>query len=343
MDSATPRCYAARVWGRIALSAMLESLPWVAGRQELGMKNKRRSLLFTLALAALIGLLGAHVGARSASAEGIGTINCLGGSTGLDDCTITLTATIASGGSFTATLNNPSADILACNTIPIGGSCTTTSTTVTFTCPNGCAAGTTYRDVVQLSSGSGAAQTFTANGTTTASTSVTSVAFPNSATAVYPLSASVGSGTCVTPFGAVVACGAGVIGVGGSCFTQGLIVPCSGLSSFGLNSNCFVTTNLGSFNLCTTNAFAGTSSSCISQSLVGLVNTCTGFNNAGCSALSPTGIIVNICGFQQFTTSSATFGFPQFTTPFGNFGFGVNGACIQTLQTLSGPVTVQVC
>ena len=294
------------------------------------MDQKRRLIVFTLALAAAFGLIGMRGGVGPVAADGVATVSCVGGSTGLNDCTITLTTAIAPGGTFTGTLSNSAAIFLACNTIPVGGPCSSTSSTVTFNCPSGCSSGMTFRDVVQLSSGSGSSQSFTANGATA------SVTFPNPATAVFPLPASASSGSCITPFGAVVACGSGVIGAGSSCFTQGLVVPCSTLSSLG--ANCLVATSFGSFNLCNTNAFANTSPSCITQSLVGLVNVCNGFNNTGCNAISPTGIVVNLCGFQPFTTPAAA-QFSQFT----NFGFGLNGACIQTLQTLSGPVTVQVC
>jgi hypothetical protein len=296
----------------------------------------RRWLILTLALVAVVGVLGTRFGAGAASADGVATVNCSGGSLGLNDCTITLSTSILAGGSFTATLQNGNATFIACNTIPVGGSCSMTATTVTFTCPNGCAAGTTYRDVVQLSSGSGTSQSFTASGVTgTAST----VSFPNVASAVFPVPAGVGAGACVTPFGVVVACGSGVIGFGGSCFTQGLIVPCGSLPFTPLTSNCLVGTNFGSFNVCnTTTPFVGVSPSCVQQSVVGIVNVCGGFNTAGCNGISPTGIIVNTCGFQPFTTPFTGVG-----VGINPFGFGINGACIQTLQTLSGPVTVQVC
>ena len=130
------------------------------------MGNRRTWLLVALAL--LIGgsLTGKFVQPGVASAQVATEVSCQGGSVGLDDCWIVLNTAVPPGGSFTVSLTNPDATFVECNTIPQGGTCNVGTSAVTFACPQGCAVGSNYRDVVQLTGGSGTSQALSLSATT---------------------------------------------------------------------------------------------------------------------------------------------------------------------------------
>lgn len=286
--------------------------------------NKKLSLF---ALVTCLVLVSAVLSASSAFADqSIASVACTGSAPGLADCTITLSTAIAPGGSLTATVTDSGAQLLACNTLPPGGPCTLTPTTATFACASGCTAGSTYRDVVQLLQGSGQDQSFTASGALIALASI-----PNPSTAVYPVPATPVSSLCFTPQGVSISCGGSGLFSNSGCFAQGLLISCAGTPFFA--STCLSSGPFGAFNSCANTSLIGLTSGCLTPSFGGLVDLCGGafspFPSQGCVVLSPTGVTVNLCGFQQFTTTA---------------NLGLLGAnCVTTVSTLSGPVEVQVC
>jgi hypothetical protein len=116
-------------------------------------------------VAAVLALLAGVARTSSVLAQPNYSVSCTGNGPGLSDCTITLKSAIDIDSSFTVNLQNANGTIIWCNTLPSGGQCTFTNTSVTFDCTEGCAAGRQYRDVVQLSSGSGEGQTVSESNT----------------------------------------------------------------------------------------------------------------------------------------------------------------------------------
>jgi hypothetical protein len=118
-----------------------------------------------LVLAVILALLTGAAHTATVSAQPNYSVSCSGNGPGLSDCTITLQSAIDIDSSFSVSLQTPNGTIIGCNTIPSGGQCSFTNTSVTFGCTEGCAAGSQYRDVVQLSSGSGDDQSLAASNT----------------------------------------------------------------------------------------------------------------------------------------------------------------------------------
>lgn len=101
----------------------------------------------------------------SAAAQPNYAVTCLGSGPGLSDCTITLKTAVDLDGSFTVNVTNPDGTVIGCNTIPSGGQCTFTNSSVTFSCTAGCAAGSRYRDVIQLADGAADGQSLAISNT----------------------------------------------------------------------------------------------------------------------------------------------------------------------------------
>lgn len=131
----------------------------------------KRLIVVTVAIiATLFAGIGLNTGPEHALADGVASVSCSGDTTGLDDCTITLNSAIGPGGSFTGTLSGADASIIECNSIPRGGTCSHTGTSVTFYCgatfqTSNCTAGAQFRDVVQVGGTSGDSQTFSPSAT----------------------------------------------------------------------------------------------------------------------------------------------------------------------------------
>jgi hypothetical protein len=211
---------------------------WMA-RKRLGGTMFQRKLELTLALALLLGMaIMAGLSPRTvALADPSTQISCQGGSVGLNDCTIVLQSAVPAGGSFTVSSSNSGAIYVQCSTIPFGGTCNVQPNSITFACPQGCAAGSAYRDVVQLGSGSGANQTLAMS------------------TSIPPNAAS----PCIGP-GGVELCGSasGAAACGGTDIFVGIGSVCSGIQSV----DCQVTLETGVTGTCN-----GASTNCLAQSL----------------------------------------------------------------------------
>lgn len=268
------------------------------------MVRMRRFFLFVLSLALLVGLGAVHSGMQPVAADGTASVSCVGGSTGVDDCMITLNTTIAAGGSFTATVTDAGAMILGCNTIPIGGPCTNTATTATFSCPNACTSGSVYRDVVQLTQGSGMDQSFSVTGTTSGA-SATNSSTPSQSTSVYPVSSSATSpiittgGLCATVEGGYVPCSTGGLLTLPSCTGIGFSVVCGN----GLFGN-----------------LTGFSGGCLFQGATTIVNLCQNGFAASCNPLGQPSVL-NLCsgGASIIPTTPTT------TSTTQSNCFGING------------------
>lgn len=296
------------------------------------MATGHRGIHIGLALAAVVLLIGLHLGTRGAAAQttSSGSVACTPSSNGLSTCTVTLGTTILPGGSFSVTLNNPNATFIGCGTVPAGGACSQSSGTVTFLCPAGCAAGSTYQDTVTFSQGAPDAQTVTVSG--------------GLGSAVLPGYTNAGvSQLCLAGSGLIVACNSLAAPSYSSCqVASGFSVVnlCSGVSS-----GCLVTTVRGVYNACVFSSFANGcyyggaycagvfggvpfSSGCVTGP--GILANCPGLAGftalGGCNAVGPEGIIVNVCGFQQFYT---------------NTGVIVGGKCLplSSVATLLPPFT----
>lgn len=210
------------------------------------MNSDRLCLIAAVIALSWAALLGALREPRTASAQSVATVSCTGGSVGLNDCTITLQSAIPGGGSFTASLTNPAASFIGCNTLPPGGTCQFSTTGVTFACPmsSGCSAGSRYRDVVQLSAGSGASQTFSASNSTPAG-------------AASPCLGSNGTDLCGVAMG-VTDC------TGTDIFT-GISNNCSGVESI----DCLVDLTSGATSTC-----SAASQTCMANTAGTSVNVC---------------------------------------------------------------------
>lgn len=225
----------------------MKAIDSVHRSEERGVMNSgRNGLIILVILLVGVALAGALREPRTASAQNVATVSCSGGSVGLNDCTITLQNAIPGGGSFTATLTNPAASSIGYGTLPPGETCHVSPTRVTFACPifGGCSAGSKYRDVVQLSAGSGASQSFSA-----------SLSAP--AEAASP---------CLGPNGADL-CGVaiGVTDCTGTDIFTGISNNCSGVESV----DCLVNFETGASSTC-----SAASQSCMANTAGTSVNVC---------------------------------------------------------------------
>jgi hypothetical protein len=217
---------------------------------------KTHVIALVVALAALSGLAGVALQPGIASADGVAAVTCAFNPTGLNDCTITLGTYIAPGGSVVGTLN-AAGSIVSCNTIPAGGFCSVSPTSVTFACPAGCGAGSAFHDVVQYSNAP-SAQFFTATG----------------------------SSCLVGVYGAAQTCG---YAAGNPCYGVLGYSVANACGSLALVNGCLSSGTVALANVCTSGYLPG--SACTSVTLGGaLVNRCgLGLNCVGTvyTALGP--------------------------------------------------------
>lgn len=129
------------------------------------MFNRRAALPVATVVALTFALFVTMFHAPSVAAQPNYSVTCLGSGPGLSDCRITLKTAVDLDSSFTVSVTNPNGVVIGCNTIPSGGQCTFTNSSVTFSCTAGCAAGSQYRDVVQLADGTADGQTLAISNT----------------------------------------------------------------------------------------------------------------------------------------------------------------------------------
>jgi hypothetical protein len=130
------------------------------------MGHHRPGVAFIAALFAVVALATPSFRSPPVSAQTTQSqimVSCYDTGNGESDCTITLQALLAQGGTITATLPS-GATFVSCGAAPALGTCSTTSTTFTFKCNSSCPPGSQLTEIVQGSASTAETQTVTSTG-----------------------------------------------------------------------------------------------------------------------------------------------------------------------------------